>query len=59
AGTVCLTPDGVPLRADGDVDGRRGTFTAVDVDYGPIADDLFRVPSGYMQLSLPNFGRMR
>lgn len=56
AGTVCLTADGVALRAAGEVDGRRGTFTATSVSYGPQRDELFRVPSGYMQFSLPKIG---
>lgn len=59
AGSICLTADGVPLRAEGDVDGRRGTFTALTVRYGPVADALFQVPAGFMQLSLPAFGRAR
>jgi len=59
AGTVCLTTDGVALRADGDVDGRHGTFTASNVSYGPVRDELFRVPAEFMQLSLPKFGRFR
>jgi len=56
AGTVCLTADGVALRADGTVDGRHGTFTATNVSYGPVRDDLFRVPSEFMQFSVPKFG---
>ena len=59
AGTVCLTADGVALRADGEVDGRRGTFTATSVSYGPQRDELFRVPSDYMQFSLPKIGRVK
>ncbi len=58
-GTVCLTADGVALRADGEVDGRHGTFTALNVSYGPVRDDLFRVPADFMQLSLPSFGRLK
>ncbi len=59
AGTVCFTEDGVPLRADGSVDGRHGTFTASSVSYGPQRDDLFRVPPDFMQLSIPRFGRLK
>ena len=58
-GTVCLTPDGVALRADGDVDGRHGTFTATGVTYGPLRDELFQVPVDFMQLSFPKFGRFK
>ncbi len=59
SGVICLTADGVPLRADGDVDGRAGTFTAISVSYGPLPADLFRAPPGFMQLAMPNFGRMK
>lgn len=59
AGTVCLTADGVALRADGELDGRRGAFTASSVSYGPQRDDLFRVPPDYMKLSIPKFGRVK
>ena len=58
-GVVCLTADGVALRASGEVDGRRGAFTALSVAYGALPDELFSVPPGYMQLSLPSFGRFR
>jgi len=59
AGTVCLTADGVTLRADGEVDGRRGAFTASSVSYGPQRAELFRVPSDYMQFSMPKLGRIK
>jgi len=59
AGTVCFTADGVALRADGQVDGQHGSFTASSVSYGPQPDELFRVPSDYMQLSMPKFGRVK
>jgi len=58
-GTVCLTADGVALRAEGDVDGRHGSFTALSVRYGALSPDLFRPPADFMQLSLPNFGRLK
>ena len=58
-GTVCFTADGVALRAEGEVDGRHGTFTASSVSYGPVSSDLFRVPADFMQLSFPKFGRLR
>ncbi len=54
-GVVCLTADGVALRADGEVNGRHGTFTALGVNYGPVRDELFRAPSDFMQLSFPKF----
>jgi len=59
AGTVCFTEDGVALRADGQVDGRHGSFTASGVSYGPQRDELFRVPPDYLQLSMPKFGRVQ
>ncbi len=54
-GTVCLTVDGVALRADGEIDGRHGTFTATGVSYGPVRDELFRAPADFLQLSFPKF----
>jgi len=54
-GTICLTADGVALQADGDIDGRHGTFTALNVTYGSMRDELFRVPVDYMQFSMPKF----
>ena len=59
AGTVCFTADGVALRADGEVDGQRGAFIASSVSYGPQRDELFRVPSDYMQFSMPKIGRVK
>ena len=57
AGTVCLTADGVALRADGAVDGRRGSFTATSVRYGEVAPGLFMAPPGYFTLDIAGFGR--
>ena len=54
-GTVCLTSDGVPLRLDGTIDGRKGTLTATVVDFSPQPPALFQVPAGYMSFSLPAF----
>ena len=58
-GTVCMTADGVALRATGDVDGRRGGFTAMDVRYAEQPSRLFQVPAGYMSFSIPGLGRPR
>ena len=55
-GTVCLTPDGVPLRGTGEVDGRPGRFTATAVTYGPVPPALFVPPQGYMALGSGNRG---
>ena len=54
-GTVCITGDGVPLRIDGTVDGRKGTLTATAVDFSLQPAALFQVPAGYMSFSLPKF----
>ena len=59
SGTVCLTPGGVALRAEGEIDGRHGSFTATDVTYGAVAANLFTVPPGYMTLTIPDFGKKR
>ena len=47
-GTVCLTPDGVPLRGEGRVGGKPGRFTALAVHYGDLPGDLFVVPRDYL-----------
>ena len=57
-GTVCLTADGVALRGTGEVDRKQGSFTAITVAYGPLPAALFQVPRGYMQLNMPNAGRL-
>ncbi len=57
AGTVCLTADGVALRADGAVDGQKGSFTATSVRYGEVAPGLFTAPPGYFALDLAGLGR--
>ncbi len=57
AGTVCLTADGVALRADGAVDGHKGSFTATSVKYGEVAPRLFTVPPGYFALDIAGLGR--
>jgi hypothetical protein len=49
-GTVCLTPDGVPLRGEGRVSGKPGRFTALQVRYSDLPADLFVVPPGYIAI---------
>lgn len=56
-GTVCLTADGVALRADGAVDGHKGSFTATSVRYGEVAPKLFTAPPGYLALDFAGLGR--
>ena len=59
-GTVCLTDDGVALRAVGEVNGHNGSFTAVSVSYAPQPAGLFEVPPGYVSLALPpGLGRLQ
>lgn len=55
-GTLCLTADGVPLRGDGEVNGRAGGFVATAVDYGPQPAELFRAPPGYARLDMNRLG---
>lgn len=52
-GTICLTDDGVALRAEGQVNGHDGGFIAISVVYGPVPAKMFEVPRGYMTLALP------
>lgn len=61
-GTLCLTAGGVPLRGEGEVNGRAGGFVAAAVDDGPQPAELFRAPPGYARLDmnrldLGRFGR--
>lgn len=58
-GVVCLTADGVALRASGTVDGKQGAFTALSVTPGPLPAGSFDVPLGYMHLAFPGFGKSR
>ena len=55
-GTICLTADGVPLRGDGEVNGRPGGFAATAVAYGPQPAALFRAPPGYVRLDVNRLG---
>lgn len=55
-GTLCLTADGVPLRGDGEVNGRPGGFVATSVAYGPQPAEAFRAPPGYARLDVNRFG---
>ena len=63
-GTVCLTADGVPLRARGVVDGKEGAFTATAVEYASQSAALFQPPPGFLNLDIArslglNLGRSR
>lgn len=54
--SACITADGVPLRGQGDVDGRPGSFVALSVSYGPLPPSLFAPPPGYIALASPGGG---
>ena len=56
AGTVCITGDGVPLRGEGDVNGRHGAFTATAVNTSPVDPAGLAVPAGYNRIEMPSFG---
>jgi hypothetical protein len=57
-GAICFTDDGVPLQAEGEANGRAGSFIATAVAYGPQDPQAFRVPPGYAKLALPRLGRL-
>ena len=50
-GSACLTPDGVPLRGQGEIQGKPASFVALNVSYGNLPPQLFTVPQGYIALS--------
>lgn len=56
-GTVCLTPDGIPVRGDGDVNGRHGVFVATSVDRTPVDPAALALPPGYNRIEMPAFGK--
>lgn len=53
-GSACITADGVPLRGQGEVDGRPGSFVALSVTFGPLPPQLFAAPPGYIALGSGN-----
>lgn len=52
-GTVCLTRDGVILRAAGKHQGRSGRLEATEIRYGAQDPSRFRIPQGYRSVTLP------
>jgi hypothetical protein len=52
-GTVCLTADGVLLRAEGRHRGRNGRIEAKSVTYAAQDPARFVVPAGYTPVTLP------
>lgn len=53
-GQVCVTGDGVMLRARSADTDRQRELEAVSVTYADQAADLFEVPAGYQKLEMPN-----
>jgi hypothetical protein len=54
SGQVCLTSDGVMLRARSADADRQREFEAVTVNYTDQPASLFEVPAGYQKLEMPN-----
>jgi hypothetical protein len=54
SGQICLTDDGVLLRAHIDDPDRRPELEAVSVTYAPQPPWLFKIPAGFHRLMLPN-----
>jgi len=52
-GRLCLTRDGVILRAEGERNGRRGQLEATRVAYAPQDPARFEVPAGCAVVNLP------
>jgi hypothetical protein len=52
-GRVCLTDDGVLLRAQIEDADRHPKLDAVSVTYSPQPSDLFEIPEGFHRVSLP------
>jgi hypothetical protein len=55
-GAICLTDDGVTLRANGVTsDGRGGDLQATTVAYGPIPTSVFDTPPDFKRIEVPRF----
>ena len=54
SGQVCLTSDGVMLRARSDNAAEQRELEAVTVNYADQPANLFQVPAGYQKLEMPN-----
>ncbi|WP_305123546.1 hypothetical protein [Roseomonas sp. GC11] len=52
-GSLCVTPDGLVLRASGRHPGGEGSLEALQVTYGPQDPARFQVPPGYQAVALP------
>ncbi|MCU0986570.1 MAG: DUF4412 domain-containing protein [Acetobacteraceae bacterium] len=53
-GTVCLTEDGIMLRADLAQGERRGTMEATTLSLSPQPAALFEVPEGWQTMQMPS-----
>ncbi|MEJ0019271.1 MAG: hypothetical protein WDN25_22490 [Acetobacteraceae bacterium] len=51
-GSLCVTDDGVLLRADGYGEQRRGNLVATSVVYGPQPASVFAPPAGFRKLDI-------
>ena len=57
-GHVCLTDDGVLLRARGGDAGSAQDMEALKVTYAPQPAALFQIPAGYQRMDMPNLGAL-
>lgn len=53
-GTVCVTDDGIMLRADLSQGDRRGTMEATSLSLAPQPAALFQVPQGWQTMQMPS-----
>lgn len=53
-GTVCVTDDGIMLRADLAQGERRGTMEATNLSLSPQPAALFEVPEGWQTMQMPS-----
>lgn len=57
-GHVCLTDDGVQLRAQGGGPGGTADMEALKVTYAPQPATLFQIPAGFTKMEMPNLGAL-
>ncbi len=58
SGQVCLSDDGLMLRAKSDSPGQPGgTLEATHVAYGPLAPSLFAPPADFQKMDMSGMGR--
>ena len=51
-GALCVTDDGVLLKAEGFDDNHAGDLVATSVIYGPVSESEFAPPSGFRKLDI-------